>query len=78
MNSGDMAEFMTRMLVREGAWVIEPTRIRNDNYLSNFLARLRNVPARIHNPPGTSRYRFAERGAEGRWFFIWVEDKRNT
>jgi hypothetical protein len=75
MESGDMAEFMSRMLVREGAWIIEPTRGHNDSYLVGMLNRLRHVPSRISNPPGTSKFRFAERGAEGRWFFVWVEDR---
>jgi hypothetical protein len=70
-----MAEFMARVLVREGAWVVEPSRYHNDSYISNFLDRLRIVPSRIHAPADKSRFRFAERGARGRWFFVWVEDK---
>lgn len=71
----NMADFMARIMVKEGAWVIEPDRRHNDSYISHLLDRLRHVPARISHPFGTSRYRFAERNASGRWFFVWVEDK---
>lgn len=70
----DMAEFMAQVLVREGCWVVEPTRAHNNDYVRNFLDRLRNIPVRIHNPPRTSPYRFAERGSNGSWFFVWVPD----
>lgn len=70
----DMAAFMARVLVREGCWVIEPER-RDGGFVSEFLRRVRNVPARIYQPTGRNPYRFAERGAEGKWFLIWVEDK---
>jgi hypothetical protein len=75
VHDGDMAEFMARVLVREGAWIVEPSRYHNDSYIDNFLGRLRHIPSRIHRPPGQAPYRFAERGATGRWFFVWVEDK---
>lgn len=75
MDNDDMAGFMARVLVREGAWVVEPSRYHNDSYIRQFLDRLRHIPARITNPPGTSQYKFAERGVKGRWFFVWVEDK---
>jgi hypothetical protein len=75
MQQDSMADFMAQMLVREGAWIVEPSRYHNDSYLDGFLSRLRHIPARIRNPHGTSPYRFAERGASGRWFFVWVEDK---
>jgi hypothetical protein len=72
----DLADYMASILARnEGAWVIEPSRVHNDSYIEQFLQRLRHIPSRIHNPPGTSPFRFAERGATGRWFFVWVEDK---
>lgn len=70
----DMAAFMARVLVREGAWVVEPER-RDGGFVHDFLSRLRHVPARIYQPAGRNPYRFAERGAEGQWFFIWVPDK---
>jgi hypothetical protein len=75
VEDGDMAGFMARVLVREGAWVVEPSRYHNDSYISAFLDRLRVIPARIHRPPGKAPYRFAERGVRGRWFFVWVEDR---
>lgn len=70
-----MAEFMAQVLVSEGAWVVELDRYHNDHIISDFLARLRYVPARIHRPRGASKFHFAERGVHGRWFFVWVEDK---
>lgn len=74
MPTDDMAGYMARVLVREGAWVIEPER-RDGGFVERLLQGIRTVPARIHQPTGRNPYRFAERGAEGKWFFIWVEDK---
>jgi len=75
MQSGDMAEFIASVMTREGAWVVEPTRVHNDGFIDQLLSRVRHIPCRIYNPRGTSKFRFAERGANGRWFFVWVEDK---
>lgn len=69
----NMPEFVASILVREGCWVIEPTKYHNDSYLRIFLGKLRNIPCKIRNPTGTSPYKFAERGQEdGNWFFVWV------
>jgi hypothetical protein len=71
-----LPDFLASVLARnEGAWIIEPARYHNDSYLDNFLHRLRTIPVRIRHPPGTPQYRFAERGARGRWFFVWIEDR---
>ena len=76
MEQDPLANFMTQVLVQEGAWVIEPDEYSPDyRYVRDFLDRLRTVRARIRNPRGTSAFRFAERGTRGRWFFVWVEDK---
>lgn len=71
-----LADFVARILVHEGAWVIEPVNEHGDNLLSRFLDRIRFVPARISSPAGESRYAFAERGARGKWFFVWVPASR--
>ena len=63
MDNDDMAGFMARVLVREGAWVVEPTRYHNDSYIGNFLGRLRHMPARIHHPPGKSQYQIRGTGS---------------
>jgi hypothetical protein len=73
----DMAEFVARILVREGCWVVEPTRQHNDSYLRNLFEKLRHIPVRIYNPPNTSLYKFAERGQDGSWFFVWVPEEHN-
>lgn len=75
MQSGDMADFISQVMTREGAWVVEPTRTHNDGFIDYFLSKIRHIPVRIRQPAGKSPYRFAERGASGRWFFVWVEDK---
>lgn len=73
MDYDEMAQFMGRVMVREGAWVIEPLQ-HSDSIVESVLARLRLLPARIFAPTGRNRYAFAERGATGKWFFIWVPD----
>jgi hypothetical protein len=67
-----LPEFVASVLARENGWVIEP---KSQSTIRNFLGILRHIPVSIWHPPGTSRYRFAERGSEGRWFFVWVENK---
>lgn len=67
-----LPEFMASVLANEGAWVVEP---KSSSFLADFLGRLRHLPVTIWNPRGTSKFRFAERGSHGRWFFVWVEDK---
>lgn len=74
MARNDMAEFMARVLVNEGCWVIEPLG-KNGGFMEEFLKRLRMVPARIYNPAGTNRFKFAERKAEGKWFIVWVDER---
>lgn len=75
MNRDTLAEFIASVLGREGAWVIEPKIGHGGLFFRDFLSNLRHMPVMIWNPVGTSKFRFAERGAEGRWLFVWVEDK---
>lgn len=66
-----MVNFIREVIRKEGCWIVEP-QVRNDSYINNLLDRLRHVPSRIDNPPGTNQFRFAERGATGRWLFVWI------
>lgn len=72
-----IADFVASILVREGAWVVE---VRPDAPVDGLprgmLDELRRIPVRIRNPPSTNRYAFAERGAQGRWFFVWIPDHK--
>jgi hypothetical protein len=67
-----MVDFLRQVLRKEGVWIIEPSRYHNDSVVEHLVDRLRHVPCRIDNPPGTSQFTFAERSAKGRWLFVWV------
>lgn len=73
-----MFDFLARLIVKEGGWVIEPVRaaMDGDSYLRDLLGRLRTIPARIQGPDPKRRYRFAERGEHGTWYLVWIPDEK--
>lgn len=66
-----MIDFIRAATVREGAWVIEP-RPAAFKFIEGLRNDLRRIPSTVHHPDGYPIHRFAERGARGKWLFVWI------
>lgn len=78
MSDARLFEFLAPLAVREGATVIRPlpgAEGQVAHRMASVIDALRHVPAEIRTPdPRHSQYPFAERGARGRWMFIWIPE----
>jgi hypothetical protein len=63
-----------RMLLDEGAVIIQPHPEPFRRVERDFLDGLRSIPASISAPPGVNPYSMAL-GRPGRWAIVWIPEK---
>lgn len=74
MKGKDLTDFFARMMLDEGATVIQPYPEPFRPYQRDFLEGLRRIPAHIAAPPGRNPYSMAM-GKPGRWVIAWIPDE---
>ena len=74
MKGQDLTRFLGKMMLDEGAIVIEPYPEPFRRFEHDFLEGLRRIPASISAPPGVNPYTMAM-GKPGRWMMVWIPDE---
>jgi hypothetical protein len=72
--AAEILGYMTKVMVDEGAVVIQPHPEPFRAKQRNFLDGIRSVPAAISAPAGTNPFT-SVLDRPGRWLFVWIPDK---